>query len=230
MAEPDPNPIEPSDDGETGHVDETEVERVLAEAADLSTQLQIEIGQSEPEPGSMADLASFEESSPPSDVDAQLEQVQAMLADVSDATADPPPLEAGVAQATASPEPVDQPMKAPEDWDFDGESEPPESDELSPGEPEPETESDPEPWVDSDPPPSKSPARGLRVKTRTVLTGAQRTASRAVVPVLEHTLRAADVVDGFFAFIRYEVRRILGWVALAILVAAAAIMAYSLKP
>ncbi len=266
-------------------MDTADIDRMLSEASDLSRQLGSELGTTELEPGSLADLASYEEDSPFPRVDAQLEHVENMLKEVAGDTVEASqsdsgdgeqdPLDGGVesvataevtgggsaedsppkahtdslapttARATAASQREDtsgappgadsrseieslplptaeQPMSAPADWGFDEVS--------APGDLANALLSDTDPAPNATRPQEAVPSQTAASKSKSALLVSERAARRGLGCVMNIVLRALDAVDGVFANVSYEIRKKLGWVALVVFVAAAAVTAFSLTP
>lgn len=290
VPENEPNLPQPSKQPDPDPTDEGEVERVLAEAAGLTKDLEDEIGVEPPpaEPG--VDLNPVTADPAKVDVDSELNKVEALLAEAQ-AAIDEEPAQQIVAEtagaAADAPEQEQSPTPQPDSPPVpaskgDEQMDPPpvappvaESDgpvageaDIEPDNPDPGgspiVQGDDLDGFDVAQPGDQDNAMGefggggdldplepseLTVTTAPAAVSAGRSVwsrfhlhkmlsfrdaviprgEEAILGLAERMLRLADVIDGLFAWVSYEKRRVVGWVALALLVAACSITAVTLS-
>ncbi|MEE9294873.1 MAG: hypothetical protein V3W34_07940 [Phycisphaerae bacterium] len=222
MSEATPNPPDPLPDASLNPIDEAEVERIINEASDLTNEIEEQLGAVEAPLGAASDLQPFEEASAPPDVFAQLDEVEAALKEVGEDQGRPvrtaqyphskpsvegdqpdagvPPPTQGAAAGHKSPsQPADGPMPA-------------ETAAAQSGQP-------------TDHHQDASPIRQKETISVVCLLKLRAAFTRTV----DAALYAMDVIDGAFVWVGYPARRVLGWIALALFVAACALTASSLS-
>ena len=217
MDEGSPNPSDTPRDAGSDAIDENEIDRVLAEAMDLTKDLQNEVGVAPAEPEEATHAEHDSQHAPPDesipDVDLELSDIEAMLADLSESAKPVEEGEPGEGDVDASD--AQGVQASAEETAAVGSDSP--ADALEPSEEE------------------SAPARARRSILRSLHPSAVRELVAPIAPscrmalstATDTTVRVLDVIDGVFAWVNYGVRRILGWVAAAIMVAAISIAAFS---
>lgn len=224
MTEANPNPSDAPKGPESDPDLNVEIERTLAEACDLADRLEEQIGTIDLTAETLADLR-VEDAPPPED----------------EIESDTDPVD-GVPNAADADRADAQSVEAVPEHPSDVQN----ADGSDPFVNTPDNRSDPpEPNDDRDASArSELPANSGTTSRRAQVGRRARSALRridvvgrfrAVGPparVAAHrltcaALHACDAIDGVFAFVTYDVRRLLGWVALALFVAACAISAWS---
>lgn len=245
MADNIPNPADSPKNAEPSPADEAEIDRVLHEASAAARELQREVGV---EPAALAtDPIAAAESigAVLADAEVQLAQVQEMLAEVTGrrtefggpGTPAPPSRDGGfTAEATvneAEPPTIPTPsVPGPAAWGdgvlITADASLPPDIPHAPHQPTGSKASRVQPTSevaisaaagDRECLPSRSRPRAFR----RVL----GLPSRAFAESVNGCLALLDAVDALFSWVRYDVRRLLGWLGLAAVVAAISIFAHS---
>ncbi len=217
MTESNTNPPDPANENNPDAIREVEIESILAEAARTIDRLKEQIGTEDPTPGSIAGLFVEDQVPPDDEIEAELDEVEAILHKVKNADTGPPDADdarddSSLADDTAGfdniPEFGDEqqfhaPIRDAEDIDHDGPPRP-----AAPRAPFPTRET------------LRHTSRLLRLARPFARTVADRLSSAL--------LTVCEFLDRLFTFVNYDVRRILGWVALVLFIAACAITASSL--
>lgn len=220
----DPNSSEKPRNTDPATVDEREIERVLDQAAGLAGQIVDEVGVEEVVPGSIADLSQAAAEGPAVDVEACLDEVEARLKAFAGAPDEgrPPPTESARTDSQAVESAVEEiPAIEPQAGDaVELQSESSSNKGLQPARPAHDAPS---------PPPAVTRRPTMIARLRHAFSAITAFVDSTIDSTLTIALRTFDFMDGIFAFVSYDVRKILGWVALAMFVAACALTASSLS-
>ncbi len=256
MPTDDPNSSNARHDAGSDPVDEKEVDRVLADAVGLSSQLEDEVGVERAGMVASSGVGPGTGQSEAADVDDQLNKVEQLLRGMgtepepraddqptpkaSDREEPPPPKDepAAVPEPESDPEPsATQEEPVAERVEEESRLEPPPPDES----PRPDDdaassgEEATEPAAAKEPDPAAvhveapAPEQGVRSRGVRRAFDLRRLLSLAFDALCEGLLAVSDFFDNRFAWIGYGARRVIGWIAVALLVAAGSIAAYSLS-
>jgi hypothetical protein len=248
----DPNSSNARHDAGSDPVNEKEVDRVLAEAVGLSGQLEDEVGVEQAVSRARSGVGSGTGQSEAADVDDQLNKVEQLLRGMG-TEPEPRPDDQSPPKASGREEPPpskDEPSAVPEpepgpsatqlvpvaeplEDESRVDSPPPDESARPDDAAEPNEESAaPEAPNEPDPPEvhAEAPAPEQSMQSR----GPRQFDLRRLLTLTsdafcEGLLAVSDFFDNRFAWIGYGARRVIGWIALALLVAAGSIAAYSLS-
>lgn len=201
MTDPTPNPPDPKDSSGGDAPLEGGIDRALSEATSLLEQLEEQLGSCDGSPAALTSL--YVEDPAPSEEDFQDEadEIEAILDDVApsdrSAAEHTPTAEVGEVEAPANPSGA--PARSPA-----------------------------EPVIEVANPRARRVATKQKLRELAAKLGRIKAPARAAARrVGDALLKTCDFLDAVFAFVNYDVRRILGWLAVVLLVAACAVTASS---